>query len=157
MTAPATEETHYGITFWVAVVVAIALIAVGVSTMVDRGTSAVFNVGLFTVLADLLHDLVLLPVVAVLALALRRVDVRWRAPIGAALGWTIVVMIVSVPLIGAFGRTPNNPSVLPLDYSTAVPTALGIGWAICAAWLVVRLIRGRAPNVSASAAYRDGR
>ncbi len=143
MTAPTTEETHYGITFWVAVVVAIGLIAVGVSTMVDRGTSAVFNVGLFTVLSDLAHDLVLLPVVAVLALALRRVDVQWRAPIGAALGWTLVVMIVSVPLIGAFGRTPNNPSVLPLDYSTAVPTALGIGWVLCASWLAVRLLRDR--------------
>jgi hypothetical protein len=139
MTAPAASEPRRGVAFWVAVVIGIGLIAVGISTMVDRGVSTILNVGVVTVASDLAHDLVLLPVVAVLALALRRVPPVARAPIGAALGWTLVVMIVAVPLIGAYGRTPNNPSVLPLDYATAIPTALGIGWVLCALWLGLRV------------------
>jgi hypothetical protein len=137
-------DTHrYGAAFWIAVIVGCGLIAVGITTIVDRGTSTILNVGAVLVASDVAHDLVLLPLVALIALALRGLDVTWRAPLDAALGWTLVVAIVSVPLVGAFGRTSNNPSVLPLDYLTAVPTALGAGWAVCAGWLAIRLLRAR--------------
>jgi len=139
----AEEDGSYGPVFWVAVALALVAFAVGMSTVLDRGVSTLGEVAGVVVATDLVHDLVLLPVVAALAVLLRRVPPLARAPIGAALGWTLVVGIVSVPLVGAFGRTPNNRSVLPLDYSTAVPTALATGWLICGIWFGITLLHAR--------------
>ena len=40
-------------------------------------------------------------------------------------------------------RTPDNPTVQPLDYATAVMTVVIVIWILAAVWLAVRLVRRR--------------
>lgn len=64
-----------------------------------------------------LHDVVLAPlVIALVALGARVLPASARGP--AALGLVVLgtVTVLSVPVLGAFGRRPDNPTLLDRDY-----------------------------------------
>jgi hypothetical protein len=93
---------------------------------------------------DLLHDLVVAPLAALVGVVvLRRLPATWRGPLRAALFGTAIVIAVAWPALRAYGRdrTPDNPSVQPLHYATSVATAIGVVWVIAAVWLGVALVR----------------
>jgi len=101
--------------------------------------------------ADVLHDFVLAPLVCVLGLVIaRRVAPTWRWPVRAGAIGTALVLALAYPAMRGFGResAPGNPSVLPLDYRTAVLTALGIVWAVAALWALANWRSKRRVRVS---------
>jgi hypothetical protein len=100
----------------------------------------------FFVGGDIVHDFVVAPVVALVAFfVLRRVPVIARAPLRAALFGSAVVVAIAWPGIRHYGRmrTPDNPTVQPLNYATATLTAVGVVVTIAALWLVVAGLRAR--------------
>jgi hypothetical protein len=112
----------------------------------DTGVGAGVTVGGWLVGADVAHDFVLAPLACLIGAAVARALPRWcRAPVQAALLTSGVLLIVVFPALRGFGRdqVPDNPSVQPLDYATAMPTALAVVWAAAAAWLILRIARGR--------------
>ncbi len=64
-----------------------------------------------------------------------------QAPVRAGLIASAVVVAVAFPAWGGFGRKANNPSVLPLDYTTATLTVIGVVWVLVAVWLATRIVR----------------
>ena len=122
--------------FWAAAVVGWAIIAVGVSGLVGRlGTGGALDVGLWVVGGNVIHDVALVPLVGAVAIAVALVvHPPWRAPVLAGLATSAVVVLVSVPLVGRFGAKPRNPTVLPLDYPSAVATVLAVVWTGVAIW-----------------------
>lgn len=63
----------------------------------------------------LVHDLVLLPVVALVGgWLLGRAPDRWRGPVRTGLVVAGVVALATFPVVAAFGARPDNPTVLPL-------------------------------------------
>jgi hypothetical protein len=96
--------------------------------------------------ADVAHDLVVAPAACLVGVLVVRVTGPVaRAPVRAALFATAIVVAVAWAPLRGYGRAavPDNPSVAPLDYSTAVPTAVAVVWAIAAAWLLAAEIRRR--------------
>jgi hypothetical protein len=99
--------------------------------------------------ADVAHDFVLAPLACLIGALVARALPRWcRAPVQAALLTTGVLLIVIFPALRGYGRdqVPDNPSVQPLDYTTATLTALAVVWAVASVWAIVRLAtsdRGR--------------
>ena len=96
--------------------------------------------------ADLLHDFLLAPlVIAAGWLVVRIVPARVRVPIQAGLVASGVVILVGWPAWRGYGRAvvPDNPTVQPLDYTTAILTVLGIVWVVVAIWIAARLVRAR--------------
>jgi hypothetical protein len=145
----ASSADRHGVAFWVGLVVGGAVMAVGVRGVLDHaagtdpGLLAAWVVG-----ADLVHDLVLAPVaIGVGWLVGRRVRGTWRAPVQGALVATGVVLLVAWAPWRGYGRDtrPDNPTVAPLDYTTAALTVLAIIWCAAAVWGVVRS-RPRAPT-----------
>jgi hypothetical protein len=141
---------RYGRAFWIALPVGAALMAFGAVGLVgDSGVGAGAEVGGWLVGADVAHDFVLAPLACLVGAAVARALPRWwRAPVQAALLTSGVLLIVVFPALPGFGRdqVPDNPSVQPLDYTTATVTALAVVWAAAGVWLVVRLTisdRGR--------------
>ena len=141
---------RYGRAFWIALPIGAALMAFGAVGLIgDMGVGAGVKVGGWLVGADVAHDFALAPfaclVGAVVARALPR---RFGPPVQAALITSGVLLIVVFPALRGFGRdqVPDNPSVQPLDYTTATLTALAVIWATAGVWLIVRLAtaaRGR--------------
>ena len=141
------EDPPAGLAFWIGLGFGGALVVFGIAGLLsttDLGNG--FRVGTWVVGADLVHDLVLAPIaVAASVLLTRLVPLPWRAPIRAALATSAVLLIIAVPpLLGtAHDSTPNNPTVQPLDYPSAVATAIGVVWAAAGLWVVAIALRRR--------------
>lgn len=102
--------------------------------------------GLTLIGAVLLHDAVLMPLVlAVGALLARFASPVIRPPIQAGLLASLAATVVAVPFVGGFGRSGDNPSVLPLNYGRGWLILLGVIWLIAGAWLGWRWLH-RSPH-----------
>ena len=141
---------RYGSSFWIALPIGAAVMVFGAIGLIgDLGVGGGVEVGGWLVAADVAHDFVLAPLACLVGVAVARVLPRWcRAPVQAALLTTGVLLVVVFPALRGYGRdtVPDNPSVQPLDYTTATLTALAVVWAAAGVWLVVRLAtsdRGR--------------
>lgn len=137
---------HDGPGLWLGLALGVPIMAWGVRGMVlDHGRTHPAELGRWIVGSALVHDGLVLPVVAVVAVAARRLIaprswpvVRW------ALATTGIVALVAWPFVRAYGRRPDNPSLLPRSYGTGVLVALGLVWLIAGA-LAARVHRRPAP------------
>jgi hypothetical protein len=108
----------------------------------ELGIGGALQVARWLVAADLLHDLVLAPAVCLVGwVVVRRAPVALRVPLGAALLVSGTLLVVALPALRGYGRSrvPDNPTVQPLDYTSATLTALAIVWAGAAIWSFVRI------------------
>jgi hypothetical protein len=144
---PRRPDRPQGAGFWVAAVVGLGVIGFGVRGILTHaeGTEPP-EFAKWVVGADLLHDFVLAPLVCLVAAAVARfLPARVRAPVGSGLIATAFVVAVGWAPLRGYGRAtvPDNPTVQPLDYTTAVATVLAVVWAVVALWLAVAWRRGR--------------
>ena len=149
------SEPDYSRAYWITLPTGVALMAFGIIGMVgDKGIATSVDIGAWLVGADVAHDFILAPLACLIGAVVARVLPRWcRAPVQAALLTTGVLLIVVFPALRGYGRdhVPDNPSVQPLDYTTATLTALAVVWAIASVWAILRLAisdRGRRPPPS---------
>ncbi len=138
------SEPEYGRAYWIALPIGGGLIAFGIFGLVaDKGIGTSVDVGAWLVGADVAHDFVLAPLACLIGAVVARALPRWcRAPVQAGLLTTGVLLIVVFPALRGYGhdRVPDNPSVQPLNYTTATLTALAVVWASAAVWACVRLV-----------------
>lgn len=129
---PLQDADHGGPRFWVALVVGALIMGWGVALFLEAtpATEARRSFVVWLVGADLAHDLLLAPVVAVVAWLLARVvPARWWPPVAAGLVISaFVVLLALLPLRGS-ADVSGNPTIQPLDYRTSTLTALGLVWA----------------------------
>ena len=86
----------------------------------------------------IVHDLLLAPVVLVLvAVAARLLPHSARAPVAVLLVVVGSVTLMAVPVLGGFGRRPDNPSLLDRDYVAGwlvlvavLGAAVAVGWSM---------------------------
>ena len=113
-----------------------ALIGAGALVMAYAVAGALFDgdvnrvgVALFLITLLVLHDGVFLPVViGVGALIGRFVPARWQSTIRAAALISLAVSVVALPFVLGFGRSPDNPSALPLPYGRGLIVILILVW-----------------------------
>jgi len=125
----------------------IPLMAVGIANFAANFNATDFRSFLrYYVGGDIVHDFVVAPIAAVIGIiVIRRAPSITRAPLRAALFGSAVVVAVAWPALRGYGRmrTPDNASVQPLNYATAVATVVGVVWVISALWLGVIWLRER--------------
>ncbi len=139
----AAHEPH-GRRFWIMASIGFTTIGFGVREylLATPDLDRRVNFVAFLVGADLVHDLVVAPVVCGLgALAARLLPSRTRAPIEAGLIASGVVLVLAVLPLRATAARTNNPTIQPLDYASATLTVLSVVWLISAAWLIIGLLR----------------
>ena len=150
MNRGASDSTSddFGLRVWVAIVVGFAIMGFGVRELfrftpqVDRR----WDIAKWVIGLDLVHDLVIAPVVCLTGLALARVARgRARAPVQFGVFASATVAAVAFPLVRRYGTTPSNPSIQPLNYATATWTVLGIVWATVLVWTLVSIGATRRP------------
>ncbi|HEX5616735.1 MAG TPA: hypothetical protein VFZ83_16415 [Acidimicrobiia bacterium] len=142
----AVERSVHGVRFWIASGIGVVVIGWGVALYLgatpdlDRRVDfAVWLVGL-----DLAHDLLVAPIALAVGVAVARV-VRGplRAPVQAALIASGCVLLVAAAPLARTADGANNPTIQPLDYTTATLTVLAIVWTACALWAGARIRRAR--------------
>ncbi|WP_199484839.1 hypothetical protein [Actinomadura craniellae] len=131
----------------------IALIGVGAAGLLAHAADtrpaawAVWFAG-----AALVHDLLLVPAVLAVGAATTWIPGPYRRPVQAGLAIGGTVALVALPVVLGYGRRPDNPSVLPLDYGANLLLVLALvaaatGAASAATWWRRRRrkSRGRSP------------
>jgi hypothetical protein len=93
---------------------------------------------------NVVHDAIVAPVAAAVGvLIIRRLPHISRGPVRAALFASAIAVGIAWPALRGYGRmrAPDNTTVQPLNYATAVATVLAVVWLICAIWFVAAVIR----------------
>jgi hypothetical protein len=79
------------------------------------------------------HDLILLPLaIGVGVLVLRYVPAWARSSVQSGLFASVVVSAFALPFVIGAGRTPDNPSKLPLPYGSGLALVLAVIWLVAA-------------------------
>lgn len=141
-----SPSSTYGWPFWSAVAVGCTTIGWGVRSFLESVPGAperreflVWLVG-----SDIAHDLIVAPIVFAVGWCIGRAApaaVRPAVQVATIVS-AAVVTVGWLPLRGS-ARYVGNPTIQPLDYSTAVLTALALVWAAVGIWALGRARRGR--------------
>lgn len=92
----------------------------------------------------LVHDLVVVPLAAAVALVVRRYTPPFAwPPVRAGLAATAILALVGWPFVRGYGDDPTNPSLLPRNYGVGLAAAIGVVWVAVAAWVAWRHRRAR--------------
>ena len=111
--------------------------------LVDLPLSSFGSWGKWLIGLDLVNDFAVLPVVALIGLGLARLPLgRSRAPVQAGLFASAIVLVIVWPCLVGLSAS-DNPTIQPLDYTTATLIVLAVVWALVGLWALVRQLRGR--------------
>ncbi len=140
---PSTED--HRVPFWTGVLIGGAVCVYGLHGLIPalHGITSRQFLQWF-VGADVAHDLIVAPAACIAGLAIARfTSPIARAPVRAALFATAIIVAIAWAPLRGYGRAlvPDNPSVAPLNYSTAVPTAVATAWLIAGGWLLATWLR----------------
>ena len=129
-----------GAGFWVSAAVGWTVIAVALEGILsNRIDTRPASLARFVVGGALLHDLVVAPLVLVLAaVVVKLVPGRARPIVQAALVVTAAVALFSFPLVRGYGLAARNPTSLPHNYALNLAVVLGVVWAVAALALALR-------------------
>jgi len=135
----------YGVGFWAGLALGVPIVAYGVRGVLDALPGVQLTSFLRWFLGGaLVHDLVLAPLVCVLAWGvLRVVPATAAGPVQGALLASGVVGLVSWPFVRGYGITPGEPSFLSRDYTASVLSIWAAIWAIAAVVIVWRSFNAR--------------
>ncbi len=129
---PSSEDDRPGpgVAFWIGFVPGVAMMVYAVLGAADNIGAEFRRWVWWLVGADLLHDLIVAPVVVIAGAALTRLirNRRLRVSVQAGLVASAAVLAVAwIPLRGWGGSA--NPTVRPINYATSTLTALIVVWA----------------------------
>jgi hypothetical protein len=148
-----TDETDDGpgLGFWIGLALGTPVMLYGASELVQQaGWPRTFEVATWLGGGLLVHDLVLAPIVLVVVWALGRITrPPLRAPLRVGVLGSGLIVAVAWPALRGYGDRPDNATVHPLDYGSAVLTALALLWGAVGAWCVVAFLRRRPVRPSA--------
>jgi predicted anti-sigma-YlaC factor YlaD len=143
----------------VGLVLGVPVIGYGLrGALVDAGDTHPTELARWVIGAALVHDLVVVPVVAAVALLVRRFTPRraWP-PVRAGLAATGIFVAVGWPFVRGYGRDQTNPSLLPRNYGAGLAAAVGVIWLAVAAWLAWRYTSPRITRWSSGIRRRSTR
>jgi hypothetical protein len=144
-----SPEEDSGKAFWALAAIGWTVIGIGLFGVFDHpGTANAFKVFRLLIGLNIVNDAVVIPTFLVLAFTFRRLAPRWLIlPMQV---WFIMAGAVSVyayPMVGDFGRSKGNPSILPHNYAHSLLIVLGCITAFSAllawrSWRRARLTQG---------------
>ncbi|GAA1897793.1 hypothetical protein [Asanoa iriomotensis] len=90
------------------------------------------------------HDLFFAPIVILLGFVLGwTLPAPARAPVRVAGLISVALTLMALPFVLGFGRTPDLPSALPLNYTRGLLVFLGVVWGVALLWAVAALLGAR--------------
>lgn len=132
-------SSEYGTGYWIALVVGGGVMAIATwGAFASLAGSSFGSWGKWVIGLDLLNSFLILPVVAVIGVAVGRLPLgRGRAPVQAGLFASAVVLAVVGPCLAGLAAS-DNATVQPLDYMSATLTVLAVLWLAAGLWAAFR-------------------
>ena len=134
--------------------VGVAASLYGLFLLLGQGASQVVDAGTWLVGGVVAHDALLAPLVLLLGvLAARLLPDVARAPVVVGLVVLGTVTLVAVPVLGRFGASPGNPTLLDRDYVAGWCVLAGLTAAAVGGAILYRTSHGE----RSARGLRDGR
>ena len=135
-----------GRVFWITTAIGWVVIAGAViGAFADRRDAQPTVLARWLVGSALLHDLLWLPIVAVVGEVLARAGRGGRVP--AAVRWAVatsaVLMLIAWPFVRGYGRNRGNPSLLPRNYAHGLLANVVLTWVLAGLALGIGRWRAR--------------
>ena len=129
--------------FWIGLALGAPVMTYGAVSLVRQaGWPRAFAAGRWLAGGLLLHDLMLVPVVLAIVWVIGRATPRWlRTPLQSAVLGSALVLALAWPGLRGYGNRPDNPTVHPLRYGSALLTVLAVVWVLAAVWSCWRFVR----------------
>jgi hypothetical protein len=130
-----------GLGFWIGLALGTPIMVYGAVELIGQaGWARAFAAGRWLAGSLILHDFVLVPIVLALVWILGRSTPAWlRTPLRAGMLASALVLALGLPGLLDLDVRPDNATVHPLDYGTAVLTALAVVWGVAVVWALWRL------------------
>ncbi len=140
-----TADDTPGRGFWIGIAVGAPVMVYGAAELIGQaGWPRARDVAVWLGGGLLVHDVLLAPLVIAAVWAVGTVfPADLRAPIRAGILGSALVIAIGWPALRGSGNRPDNRTVHPLDYSTAVLTALALVWLLVALWMAIGAVRRR--------------
>jgi hypothetical protein len=124
--------------FWVGFALGVPIIALGIRGLLANSVDTrPAELARWLVGSAVVHDAVVLPLVAVIGLGGRRLS-GWAWPaLRWALATTAILLVVSRPFVNRSGYNPRNPTALPRNYGVGVSVAIGVVWLLALGGAIV--------------------
>jgi hypothetical protein len=137
------EDEIPGRSFWIGLALGTPVMVYGAVELVNQtGWPRAFGVARWFGGGILLHDLVLVPIVLAVVWAIGRwTPTAVHTPLRAAVLGSGLILGIGWPGLRGYGNKPDNATIHPLDYSTAVLTLLALVWGAALMWSAWRLVR----------------
>lgn len=133
-----------GARFWVGVAIGWVIMGLAIRGLLGDSDAAWREWGRWFIGSALLHDFLIAPIVAVVAVVvLKVVPARLRAPVQGGLLATGAVLLFAWPLLRGYGKRADNFSVLPRDYADGVFKVLAVVWTTVVVVAIVSYVRSR--------------
>ena len=129
-----------GRVFWITTAIGWSVMAGAVIGAVgDRRDAQPTELARWLVGSALLHDLLWLPLVAVVGAVLARAGRGGRVPIAVrwAIATSAVLILIAWPFVRGYGRNRGNPSLLPRNYAHGLLAYLVLTWLLAGLALAV--------------------
>ena len=126
--------TAQGRGFWIGLAVGGPIMGYGIIELASNaGTPRLLQTGEWLVGGLLAHDLVVAPLVIGLVWVIgKALPSAARTSVRVGTLATVLVLALGAPALLGYGDRPDNATVHPLDYSTAVLTSLVAVWGLTA-------------------------
>jgi len=134
-----STDEQPGTGLWVGLAIGAPIVAYGTWQLLHHSTAArTIAVARWAIGGVLLHDLVLVPVMlAVVWLIGRMIPGRAADAVRAGVLGTALVVAIDWAALNGYGHRTDNPSIHPLDATTAALTAVAVVWMLVAiVWAV---------------------
>ena len=144
--AVAVGHRDGGRVFWIMTAIGWTVMAGAVvGAVADRRDAQPTVLARWLVGGALLHDLLWLPIVAVIGAVLARAGRSGRvpAPVRWAIATSAVLVLIAWPFVRGYGRNRGNPSLLPRNYAHGLVAYLLLTWVLAGLALAVGRWRAR--------------
>jgi hypothetical protein len=125
------------------------MVAVGLDSLLEVPREDVVETLWWLAGGVLLHDVVLAPLTLIVGLLAARLLPRWAFGAAAA-GFLVLasVTLIAVPVLGRFGASASNPTLLDRDYWAGWAVFAATVLAVTVAWAAAARYRARHMPVS---------
>ncbi|MBB5915949.1 hypothetical protein BJY24_004861 [Nocardia transvalensis] len=114
----------------------------GIDLVLEQDPASLMSTAGWFVGGILLHDAILAPVCAVVALLARRLlpDGWWASIVWGGL-CTVTLLLVAVPVVQRSGAVAGNPTILDRDYPVGLLVVIAVVWAFVGLDITRRHVR----------------
>jgi hypothetical protein len=125
-------DDRTGTGLWVGLALGVPLMAYGAWQLVRQiSLDRALTVGVWVGGGALVHDALIAPlIILVVWLTGRLLPAPYRNAVRAGVLGTVLIVALGWPALAGYGNHPDNRSIHPLDYGTAVMTAVAVLWAV---------------------------